>query len=64
MRAIGRRAGPPQARPAPSGGSAAHAVASVGARYPMRCAISTAKKMNPASTMPMTMRNPNWRQRR
>ncbi|MDO9195650.1 biotin--[acetyl-CoA-carboxylase] ligase [Rhodoferax sp.] len=27
----GRRAGPPQARPAPSGGSAAHAVASVGA---------------------------------
>ncbi len=29
--ASGRSAGPPQARPAPSGGSAAHAVASVGA---------------------------------
>ncbi len=29
--ASGRRAGPPQARPAPSGGSAAHEVASVGA---------------------------------
>ncbi|ABM38861.1 cation-translocating P-type ATPase [Polaromonas naphthalenivorans] len=29
----GRSAGPPQARPAPSGGSAAHAVASVGALY-------------------------------
>ena len=31
MGASGRSAGPPQARPAPSGGSAAHAVASVGA---------------------------------
>ena len=29
----GRSAGPPQARPAPSGGSEAHAVASVGAKY-------------------------------
>ena len=28
---IGRRAGPPQARPAPSGGSEPHAVGSVGA---------------------------------
>jgi len=33
--ASGRRAGPPQARPAPSGGSAAHEVASVGAIPPM-----------------------------
>ncbi len=31
---VGRSAGPPQARPAPSGGSAAHEVASVGAFLP------------------------------
>ncbi len=42
--AKGLSAGPPQASPAPSGGSAAHEVASVGARYPLMEAILNSGK--------------------
>lgn len=55
VEAAGRSAGPPQARPAPSGGSAAHEVANVGASgvwpYPRWIAHRGAGKLAPENTL-------------